>query len=296
MSLRQRLGPLRVPFLPLTAVCVGLGIALASRSGIPVESTAAVLAMIGALAAHVSVNAFNEYFDFKSGLDALTQRTPFSGGSGVLPAHPDLARYVLSVAIGALVLTIGVGLYFVWLRGVTLLWLGLVGIALVLAYTTWITKRPWLCLLAPGLGFGPLMVVGTFVALTGTLAPMAWAASAPVFFLVNNLLLLNQFPDIEPDAKVGRKTLPIAIGPTRSAYVFAALAFLAYASLVACVWRSWLPRSALLGMLTLTTSLPAAAGVLMNAEKPSRLTTAMTLNTVTALVTPALLAGAIGFG
>jgi len=44
-----------------------------------------MLALLGAFLAHVSVNTLNEYYDFKSGLDLETIRTPFSGGSGALP-------------------------------------------------------------------------------------------------------------------------------------------------------------------------------------------------------------------
>ena len=46
-----------------------------------------ILALAGGLLAHISVNALNEYLDFTSGLDLTTLRTPFSGGSGTLPAN-----------------------------------------------------------------------------------------------------------------------------------------------------------------------------------------------------------------
>ncbi len=45
----------------------------------------ALLALLGLLLAHVSVNVLNDYFDYRSGVDLKTQRTPFSGGSGILP-------------------------------------------------------------------------------------------------------------------------------------------------------------------------------------------------------------------
>lgn len=40
----------------------------------------AVLAFIGLLLAHISVNVFNDYFDYRSGIDLETKRTLFSGG------------------------------------------------------------------------------------------------------------------------------------------------------------------------------------------------------------------------
>jgi 1,4-dihydroxy-2-naphthoate octaprenyltransferase len=41
-----------------------------------------VLALIGLVALHAAVNAFNEASDMRSGIDLQTTRTPFSGGSG----------------------------------------------------------------------------------------------------------------------------------------------------------------------------------------------------------------------
>ena len=43
------------------------------------------LALLGLIAFHISVNVLNDYHDYKSGIDLHTQRTPFSGGSGLLP-------------------------------------------------------------------------------------------------------------------------------------------------------------------------------------------------------------------
>ena len=59
--------------------------------------------MLGALCAHISVNAFNEYLDFKSGLDLKTTRPSFSGDSGTLPANPDFALSALLIAAISLV-------------------------------------------------------------------------------------------------------------------------------------------------------------------------------------------------
>ena len=99
-------------------------------------------------------------------------------------------------------------MYFVFTVGILLLPLGLLGIALIVFYTQWITKRPIICLVAPGLAFGPLMVLGTHFVLTGSYSWTAFAASLVPGFLVSDLLLLNQFPDVEADKTVGRKYLP----------------------------------------------------------------------------------------
>lgn len=284
------LGPARLPFLVLTPACIALGLACVQWTQGHLHLLEAALVLLGAVAAHISVNAFNEYSDFHSGLDALTQRTPFSGGSGVLPAHPELAGSTLAMAVGSLCISMAVGLYFVVLRGPALLPLGLVGVALVLAYTRWITRYPWLCLVAPGLGFGPLMVLGTQVALTGQYtASAAWASLVP-FFLVNNLLLLNQFPDTEADRRVGRRHILVTAGPAVGSRWYAAMTVLAYASIPVGVLLGVLPAGAMLGLLTLVLAIPTVRDVLAHALQVQQLLPAMGRNVGINIATPVLMA------
>jgi len=297
IPLKRYLGPVRGPFLLLTPVCVALGIVSAWwvaapewRAGLWVDGA---LALLAALAAHVSVNALNEYVDFKSGLDALTQRTPFSGGSGTLPAHPMLAGLAWWTGVLALLLSCGIGLYFVlrWPQAwPELMVLGGVGVALVVAYTPWITRRPWLCLIAPGLGFGPLMVVGTQLALVGRGTAMAWAASLVPFFLVNNLLLFNQFPDVEADRTVGRLTLPILLGRSRCVHVLVAQWLAAYGVMAGAVAIGALPLGALAGLATLPLAWRAARGAGRHADDIPRLLPFLGMNVAIALATPLLMA------
>ena len=112
-DLKYLLGPMRVPFLILAPACVLLGIATAYYATGTFHPGYAILAFIGGIAAHISVNALNEYYDFKSGLDLKTQRTPFSGGSGTLPAKPEMARAALVIGLVSLALTGLIGLYFI---------------------------------------------------------------------------------------------------------------------------------------------------------------------------------------
>ncbi len=289
-KLLRWLGPARLPFLVLTPACILLAVACVQADQGHVNVGQALLVLLGAVAAHISVNAFNEYQDFRSGLDAMTQRTPFSGGSGVLPAHPELLGSTLVMAVASLGVTVAVGLYFVILRGPALLPLGLTGVALVLIYTQWITRHPLLCLAAPGLGFGPLMILGTQVALTGEYSATAAAASLVPFFLVNNLLLLNQFPDVEPDRSVGRKHILVTSGPTVGARWYAAQTVLAFASIPLAVLADWLPPGALLGLGALALAVPTTREVLTHAQDVQRLLPAMGRNVGINLMTPVLMA------
>jgi len=246
--------------------------------------------LVGAVASHASVNAFNEYFDFKSGLDATTVRTPFSGGSGTLPANPALVRAALAIACGALLLAAGVGIYVMQLRGWGLLPLGLMGLVLVVTYTSWWAHNTFMCLIAPGLGIGVFIVMGTHFALTGEYSWTAFVASLCPAFLVSDLLLLNQFPDVEADRAVGRKNYPITHGRPAATRLYGALLALAYASLLAGVAVAWLPKMSLLALLTSPLALAAWRGARDSADDVPALLPAMRLNVIVNLLTPALLA------
>ena len=284
------LGPMRLPFLVLPPACVLLGAATAIWTQGAVNPLYFVLALVGAVAAHISVNALNEYFDFRSSLDLRTQRTPFSGGSGTLPARPEMARSALITGLVALAIACLIGLYFLAVWGFELLPLGLLGLVLIVAYTPLITRLPLFCLLAPGLGFGLLMVVGTDFVLTGTYTWTAFVASLVPTFLVSDLLLLNQFPDVEADQAVGRRHLPIVVGRQASSVIYAVFLLLAYLSIVVGVALGLLPVASLLGLLTIIIAIPLAVGVYRYARQLERLMPYMGLNVLLTVVTPVLAA------
>ncbi len=283
-------GPMRLPFVILTPACVLAGLGTAVWSTGEVNYIYFTLALIGAIAAHISVNAFNEYFDFKSGLDHKTHRTPFSGGSGTLPESPELAQQALSVAIAAIIITSAIGLYFLRVRGIYLLPLGALGLLIIIAYTPWFTQNPVLCLIAPGLAFGPLMVMGTDFVLTGGYSWTSLIASLVPFFLVNDLLLLNQFPDIEADQSVGRRHFPIILGRRASSLIYGTILILAYLSIVFGVTLGHLPPTSLLGLLTLLIAIPVIIGVYKSAESVEKLVPFLGMNVIINIATPVLVA------
>jgi 1,4-dihydroxy-2-naphthoate octaprenyltransferase len=289
-TLKEITGPMRPPFLILTPACVLLDFSVAIWTGDPVRIWQLILVLIGALSAHISVNAFNEYFDFKSGLDARTRRTPFSGGSGTLPEHPEAARPALVTALVTLAIVALVGLYFTFLRGAGLLPLGVLGMIVIIIYTTTLLRSPFLSLIAPGLGFGTLMVMGTYFALTGRYTWPAFVASLVPFFLVSDLLFLNQFPDVEADQSIGRRHYPITLGRQRASYIYTAFLALAYLSIVAGVILSLLPWPALLGLLTIFLAVPAARTAMAHSDDIPQLIPALGQNVLINILTPALTA------
>ena len=283
-------GPMRLPFLILTPACVMLGAATAAWSGAELNPYYLVFVFIGAMASHISVNALNEYHDFTSGLDFNTQPTPFSGGSGTLPKNPDRAHVALITGLVSLVVIVIVGIYFLYVRGLWLLPVGLLGIATIVAYTKWITQNPFFCLIAPGLGFGPLMVMGTDFALSGSYSWTSFVASLVPFFLVSDLLLLNQFPDVEADKGVGRHHFPIAIGRKASVRLYVVFLAGAYLAIIFGYISGSLPLAGFLGLGSIIIAVPTVRGVARFAEDMDSLIPYMGRNVVIIILTPVLLA------
>ena len=62
------LGPLRVPFLLLPPACVAAGAGAAFWRTGRIDWGTALLVLVGAVCAHASVNALNEYSDFRTGV------------------------------------------------------------------------------------------------------------------------------------------------------------------------------------------------------------------------------------
>lgn len=287
-KLKSLLGPMRLQFLILTPACVFLGLGTAIWSARAINISYFILTLIGAVSAHISVNTFNEYFDFKSGLDFKTVRTPFSGGSGTLPAQPRLARQALLTALITLTITSLIGLYLLHEKGIFLLPLGILGLITVVAYTPLLSRHPFLCLVAPGLGFGPLMVMGTDFVLTGEYSWTALVASLIPFFLVSDLLLLNQFPDVEADQSVGRKHLPITIGRRGSSLIYGLFLLFAYLTIVLSVYFKYLPRTSLIGLGTVIFAVPACVGAYRYANDVKKLIPYMGLGVAINVMTPIL--------
>ncbi len=248
----------------------------------------ALLAFIGLLLAHVSVNVLNDYFDYRSGIDLEVKRTPFSGGSGVLPAGLLTTRQVFWLGMASFLLIVPIGVYFLILRGWLLLPLLIIGALCIFIYTPFVLKTKW-PEWAAGLGLGTLPVLGIYLVQTATYTLPLIVASVPSGILVHNLLLLNEFPDVEADRTANRKTLPIVMGRKRAGVVYSALTVIVYLWIIGGVVAGIMPVFSLLTLLTLPLAIKAIQGALKPQEM-SKLMPAMANNVLMVLLVQFLLA------
>jgi 1,4-dihydroxy-2-naphthoate octaprenyltransferase len=237
----------RAPFLllPVTLVICGAGAAAFEGSAHWVPT---LLALVGLVAVHISVNALNEWSDMRSGIDLNTVRTPFSGGSGTLPAGKAPVGAALRLGLFSAAIGLIIGLWFFSRIGPSFLPFLLFGAVFVMGYTDALA-RIGVGELAAGLGLGGLAVAGVAMVQEGLLGNVAIAASVPAFLMTFNLLLLNEFPDEAADREGGRRNLVLIMGRRGAALIYALAALLVPIWIVATVFAGTFPTLALAGAL-----------------------------------------------
>ncbi len=237
----------RAPFLLLPPTLVAAGAAAAAWDG-SFSWTRTLLALIGLVALHMAVNILNEWSDMRTGIDLETERTPFSGGSGTLPAGGMSSKTAFLFGLVCSAVGLAIGLWFLAQVGWILLPIMLAGAVSVLAYTD-VLARIGVGEIAAGFGLGAGPVVGAALVQGGGWSTAATAASIPAFFMTFNLLLLNEFPDEAADRGGGRRNLVILLGRKIAAwiYVFAGLA--TPAALIVAVFLGVLPALCLFAAL-----------------------------------------------
>ena len=282
----------RLPFLTATFVPVLLGLVIAARHG-PFDWLVAILVVLGGSFAHLAVNMTNDIFDTLSGADAANVNpTQFSGGSRVL--HYGLVSlgglvawtgilYLAAILIGLVILAIRPS----W----ELLAIGAAGVITGLAYTAPPIKLVYRGLgeIAVAIGFGPLMLLGAYVAETGHLAWEPFVASLPVAILIALILYVNEIPDRRGDAMAGKRTLVVRLPPSAVTSLYLGAAAAAFALVIAGVAGGVLPWPALLALLALPLAWRVYRGLVAHYDSPYTLMAFMGVNVKLHLYTGLLL-------
>ncbi len=280
MNLKAWLKEFRALFLLFVALPVILGSAVAhAREPGTFSLFYCALSVAAMMSLHAGTVILNDYFDFRSGTDVLNrERTPYSGGSGLLPEKILRPGEVLAAGSLCFGLSIALGLFIVLTRSPAVLVIGFAGVAIGLFYTA-----PPFKLAYRGLGetarliATPLMVLGAYL----VQAPSSWsgpgnmaaalAASLPVAFLNTAALYIFEFPDYDADAAAGKKNLVVRLGRKNAVYLFIALGALAYLSLLAGILTGLLPIYSSLALAALPLSAMACNGLIRYYGRPKPL-------------------------
>jgi 1,4-dihydroxy-2-naphthoate octaprenyltransferase len=277
----------------LTVVIVIAGLAAAFYSTHVLNGFDGLLVLVGALLTHASVNSFNNYFDYRSGIDRRTTKTPFSGGVEILVKGQMSPSSAFAVAFLTLVGASLIGIYFLTRFFTVLIPLLIYGGFVIVFYTPLLAKVHGLSEIAAGTGFG-LMGVGAYVTQRGVIDGPAVAILVPVSILVALLLYLNEFPDAEVDRKAGRRHLVILLGKKKAAKVYVAGLVATYVSIVLAVLVGYSPIPVLISLATIPIAYKAARIVLKNYNRTSALVPAQGSNVLVIILTILLIG--VGYG
>ena len=278
----------RFQFLPLTVILVSLGTAIAAYEGY-FHFGHFLLAMFGSILVHMTVNVINDYHDYVDGIDLNTQRTPFSGGSGVLPSNLLRPKQAFWFATICLLIAMVIGFYFVMIKGWLLFPLLLVAGFSAYFYNVYLSKW-FMGEIFAGFGFGPLLVLGSYYVQAGRYSWETLVASLAPGILTSNLLFLNEFPDQEADQKGGRRHFVISLGKKDASYLFVALLIASYLCILIGVLTKMMPAVTLIGLGTIFFGWKAAQGALKYYDHTEKLVPVLGANVITILGTQALLA------
>ncbi len=275
------------PSLLMSFLLVSLGTAAAIYDGF-LNLTFYILAIVGVTLAQNAVNVLNDYHDFKTGVDARTMKTPFSGGSRFLVSGLIKPRSAFLFGMTSLLLAIPIGVFFIILRGATLLVIAIVAGISILFYTTTFA-RVYLGEFLAGLNLGPLVIYGAYYVQAAGLSIGILAAGIAPGIMIAMVLYLNEIPDIEADAGAGRRNLPILLGRKRAAGIYAVVESFAVIWILIATLTGITPVPTLLALGCLPFALKAIRVTLKCYDDVHKLIPALGANIATAYVTIALL-------
>ena len=233
-----------------------------------------LLTLVGAVCVHLATNMLNDNFDYRSGNDlAVKHQNPFAGGGRVLITGRLSVNKHLAVASGLLGLGSLIGLYLVTQVGLTLLWIGLVGVFAASFYVAPPIRLAHRGVgeLFVGLSFGPLVVMGTYYVQTLRLDWGPFFLSLAFGLLVAAILWINEFPDVDADLSVGKRTLMARLGKEASVGVYLGLVGSAYALVPVAVLLAQVPWTVLITFLTLPLAAKAYRHLAANYRDPMAL-------------------------
>ncbi|MCK4777174.1 MAG: 1,4-dihydroxy-2-naphthoate octaprenyltransferase [Actinomycetia bacterium] len=268
----------RAPFFQAAIIPVIVGTAVAFYKTGVFYFGYFIIALFANALINGGTNFSNDYFDHLSKNDAVNKNpTPFSGGSRVIQENLLNPKTVIIAGLTCFILASTLGIYLVFTRGITLLWIGLVGIFIGFFYTSPPLKFSYRGLgeLAVFTALGPLSVLGSYFVQTQTLSIEAFLASIPVGLLVAGILYVNEFPDYEPDKSVGKNHLIVLLGRKNASKGYIVLISLIYLSILIPVVMNILPLTFLLAAITIPIAVKAVKVTLNNYNKIEEIIPAM---------------------
>lgn len=233
--------------LPGAAVPVAIGIAIAvNQYGLAVRVVPAVLCMLFALIMQVDANFINDYFDFMKGTDDKYRLGPKRAcQQGWITAQAMRKGILITTAIAC-----AMGLPLMFYGSWELIMVGLACVVFCFLYTITLSY----------MGFGDILVLVFFgivpVCLTFRLSSPSFSLfpfpfdifmiSVACGLVIDTLLVVNNYRDIDNDLRTGKNTLIVKIGARGGRLLYIGLGLVSallttYFAWNYCHLAAWLP-------------------------------------------------------
>jgi len=238
---------MRLPFTTVAVVPFGIGVYLAYVNGHTISVSASLSGFLAVFFLCVACYLIGEVTDqAEDSRTVAVGRTPFSGGTlAVVGGHLEAGKVMkaawLSFAAAGLL-----GLYIFSIRPEP--WL--IGLGVFGALSAVLYSLPPVRLVKRGVGevligvcYGWLPLVTGYGCATGAMPPQSYLFCLPVVLSIFNVILLNEFPDYDPDRSTGKRNLLVRLGRERGAQIYAVASLLTAITLV-ILWYYYRPLSA----------------------------------------------------
>ncbi|HBN84809.1 MAG TPA: 1,4-dihydroxy-2-naphthoate octaprenyltransferase [Clostridiales bacterium] len=196
-----------------------------------------ILSFIGVYFIETGKNAINECVDYASGADRCVDkehRTSFSGGKKTIVDGVLTWGQSAWIGFGTIIAAAFIGVIIVFFKEPKVLWIGLAGLMLAVFYSLPPFKLIYRGLgeIVVGIAFGPLIINGMYVVMSGRFDVLPLLVSVPVGWLIIGVLWINQYPDYEADMKSGKKNGLVRIGKQKGVTVYGLIFALTYLSVI----------------------------------------------------------------
>ncbi len=185
-----------------------------------------IVALLCSILIQIGTNFTNDLYDYLKGSDTVKRKGPRRVLASGLISVKEMKLAIILV----FVLTFLLGLYLVFSVGFLILWVGIFSIFAGIIYTA----GPF-PLAYNGLGdvfvfifFGIVGTMGTFYLHIQEISLLPFVVSIPVGALITNILVVNNFRDIEEDREANKRTLAVLMGRIFTRWQFILLMILSY--------------------------------------------------------------------
>ena len=185
-----------------------------------------ILFLLACLLIQAATNLFNEYYDYKHGLDKIDSE----GISGSIVKGNLSPREVMVGALVLYALAFVLGLILTFITSFYVLLVGLVCMLVGYFYTGGkypIAYSPFGEVVS-GFFMGTIIIALSFYFQTGYVNADIAVVSLPLFIMIGAILLANNIRDLDNDKESGRRTYAILVGRNNAIKTMAISFFVAY--------------------------------------------------------------------